>query len=325
MDEFLIDYWIIFFAIALIFGCSIGAVVAKKNLFPIPQYRAIRNRFRPQPSAIKFKLRVAMGNSKMDLGALDGPESQSIGPDIVTDFDAILVADPFLCKQGERLWLFFEAMERETQKGIISAAYFDHNSTWIYHGKVLEENFHLSYPQVFEHDGEFWMIPETTRDLSIRLYKARNFPAEWELHSILLKGHTFCDSTIFRHNQKWMMFSSQGNKHLNLYIAPELTGPWTIHPSSPIVSYNTAIARCGGRVVYDSGKMFRIAQDGERYYGHSLRAFNITQLDEKIYQEVETENSPILTPAKGTWRPFGCHHFDSVEHNGRWFIAADGF
>ena len=88
------------------------------------------------------------------------------------------------------------------------------------------------------------------------------------------------------------MFSSQGNKHLNLYIAPELTGPWTIHPSSPIVSYNTAIARCGGRVVYDSGKMFRIAQDGERYYGHSLRAFNITQLDERYIRKWKPKIHP---------------------------------
>lgn len=325
MTEFLLDYWIALIATTLFVGMVIGAVITKRNMFPITYYREIRNRLFPRADTKKFKIRITRGDSPLDLNALDGPEAQSITPEFVTDFDALIVADPFLFKHEEKLWLFFEAVDRTSGKGILSAAFSEDGNTWTYHGKVLEESFHLSYPQVFEHGGEIWMIPETVANLSVRLYKAHNFPDEWEFESTLLTGHRYCDSTVFRHNKKWMMFSSDGNSILNLFYADELTGPWIMHPSSPIVHRNFCSGRCGGRVICDSGRLLRIAQDSERYYGHSLRAFNITELDEKNYREVETENSPILTPSPGTWRPFGCHHLDSMEHDGRWLIASDGF
>lgn len=325
MAEFLLDYWVALFAIVIFIGIVIGIVMAKRDLFPISYYREIRNRISPRADASKFKIQITRGDSPLDLKALDGPEAQSITAEFVTDFDAALIADPFLFKHEEKLWLFFEAVDRVSRKGIISAAFSEDGNTWTYHGKVLEESFHMSYPQVFEQDGVIWMIPETAADLSVRLYKANSFPDDWELHSVLLKGHIYCDSTVFRHDQKWMMFSADRFSILNLYFADKLTGPWIKHPCSPIVHRNLHNARCGGRVIRHSGELLRIAQDCKQYYGHLLRAFKITELDEKNYKELEIENSPILTPRKGTWRPFGCHHLETLEHDGRWLIAADGF
>lgn len=318
-------FWIALIAVVAIAGLVFGVVVGKRDLFPIRFYRAVRNLLRPPASALNFKIQIASADSPLDLSALDAPEAQSIGPDIVSDFDAILIADPFLLQRGDRIWLFFEAVERASRKGVISAAWSTNGIDWTYHGKVLEEKFHISYPQVFEHNGEFWMIPETARDLSVRLYRARNFPDDWEFESVLLKGHHFCDSTLLRHQEKWWMFASDRHNVLNLYYADELTGPWHQHPASPIVHRSSKNARCGGRILSSSGRLLRISQDCELRYGHFLRAYEILEFDDDKYREVEIETSPILVPKTGTWRPFGCHHLDVLEHNGRWIIASDGY
>lgn len=47
--------------------------------------------------------------------------------------------------------------------------------------EVLNENFHLSYPNVFEYDGSIYMLPETFESNQLRLYKCVSFPYKWEL------------------------------------------------------------------------------------------------------------------------------------------------
>ena len=51
-------------------------------------------------------------------------------------------------------------------------------------GVVLEENFHLSFPFVFEDSGNLYMIPETAENQQIRLYECISFPEKWVLKTI---------------------------------------------------------------------------------------------------------------------------------------------
>jgi hypothetical protein len=59
---------------------------------------------------------------------------------------------------------------------------------WSYREIVLREKFHLSYPYVFEEDGEAYMVPECGGSGGIQLYRADRFPDRWVNVSTLVKG-----------------------------------------------------------------------------------------------------------------------------------------
>lgn len=316
--------WALIIVVVAVLACGAGVVIAKRNLLPMRLYRSLRNRLFPRPDATKFALRIARGDSPLDVSALDKPGAVSIGPEAVSDLDALLVADPFLLNHREQQWIFFEAMRRDDRRGVIAAARVNGDLAVTYHGIVLEESFHLSYPQVFEHDGEIWMLPESARNHELRLYRATRFPDGWICVKTLFRGHRFVDSTLFQHGGRWWMFTTTNNM-LHLYFAEDLLGPWHSHPANPLRANDARLGRCGGRVVAHENRLYRIAQDGTAYYGHSLRATEIITLDEQSFEERELEHSPILAPRKGSWRPFGCHHLDAAPSGNGWTIVSDGF
>ena len=53
---------------------------------------------------------------------------------------------------------------------------------------MIEEDFHLSYPFIFEYKEEVYIIPDSCNNRSIRLYKAIEFPMKWEYQYDLLKN-----------------------------------------------------------------------------------------------------------------------------------------
>src|SRR5688500_17863281 len=94
----------------------------------------------------------------------------------VTDVPAKFVADPFLIKDNETFYLFFEVYNNDTQQGDLAVATSKNTWIWNYEKVILDEPFHLSYPYVFQSDGEHYLVPESFEDNSIRLYKADDFP-----------------------------------------------------------------------------------------------------------------------------------------------------
>ena len=178
---------------------------------------------------------------------------------------------------------------------------------------------------VVEHEGDMWMIPESCRDYSVRLYRAENFPDKWIHTDTLLQGYCYCDNTIFLQGNTWWMFSSIGNDHLNLYYAPTLKGPWESHASNPVVRTGARDCRMGGSIIHTKGDKIRIAQDCVEKYGHFLRGYTITELSADHYQEQELSDSPILQPKSGNWKNQGCHHLDQAPFRGKWIIVSDGY
>ena len=47
-------------------------------------------------------------------------------------------------------------------------------------GIVLDEPFHLSYPQVFQWQGAWYMTVESAGARRVSLYRATDFPLRWE-------------------------------------------------------------------------------------------------------------------------------------------------
>jgi len=245
----------------------------------------------------------------------------------VTDAPAIFLADPFML-QVDGMWhMFFEVLDRSNRLGIIGHATSIDGETWTYDRIVLREPFHLSYPCVFEADGDYWMVPETLGANAIRLYRAIDFPTQWEHVTDLVPVYA-ADPTLFRTDRGWWMFACltpHQHRTLALYHAEELTGPWRPHACNPIVADDPSTGRPGGRVVVDGERLYRFAQDSVPVYGRQVRAFEIVSLTPDAYEERELSGSPILTASGDGWNAVGMHHVDAHRAgDGSWIACLDG-
>jgi hypothetical protein len=245
----------------------------------------------------------------------------------VTDRKAEFVADPFMVKEQGIWYMFFEVLNRTTQKGEIGFAESLDGFRWKYQRIVLSEPFHLSYPYVFKWENEFYMIPESYEKKVIRLYKASHFPDQWEFSAELLKGSDFQDSSIFYYEKIWLLFTcpTLQNDVLKLFYAENLKGPWFEHPANPVVAENSHIARPGGRVLVLGDKVIRYTQDDHPVYGGCLNAFEITKLTMADYEEKEYQANPMLKASRNGWNKDGMHHIDP--HHLRddvWIACVDG-
>lgn len=273
----------------------------------------------------EYAIAIYRGPDPERLAPAEGAATTALTARDVTDLPARFVADPFLLRRDGLWHLYFEVIDRRTERGCIGYASSLDAARWTYGTIVLSEPFHISYPCVFEWDGDVFMIPESSEAYGVRLYRAARFPDSWEYVTTLLHG-PFVDSTPFRHAGRWWLFTAVGWGNLHLFSADELLGPWREHPQSPLIVGDDARARPGGRVVCHNGALIRFGQDDSPYYGRQLRAFRVTTLSEEAYAEVELPSSPLLTASGHGWNSRGMHHLDAHQLGAKsWLAAVDGF
>ena len=244
----------------------------------------------------------------------------------VTDIPAGFVADPFMIRRDGRWHMFFEVMNRETRRGEIALAVSNDGFNWTYERVVIREPFHLSYPYVFEWQGDCYMVPETLGAGAVSLYKADDFPTHWSRQRKLIDGNC-ADPSILRFNDLWWLFvCSTPFQHdvLRLYFARDLEGPWKEHPRSPIIRNDKCRARPAGRLLQLDQRVIRFAQDCVPRYGTRVRAFEIHELSRTHYVETEKKD-PVLSPGNHAWNASGMHHVDAHQlPNGTWIACVDG-
>jgi hypothetical protein len=275
----------------------------------------------------EWSIGIYLGKSHVDFAPPETINNPVLTAKDITDVPADFVADPFMLHENGIWYMFFEVMNARDRKGDIGLATSVDGLKWTYQQIVLNEPFHLSYPYVFKWNHEYYMIPESYKSNSIRLYKAVDFPTKWSLVKTLLDGSDYVDSSIFQFNGMWWLFTSspKGNI-LRLYYANELVGDWIEHPKSPVIQSNENIARPGGRVVVIDNKIFRYTQDVECFYGNQVRAFEITELTTTTYVEKKAEENPILRASGSGWNKIGMHNIDPHQWDrNAWIACVDGY
>ena len=312
--------------ITLIVGVICGVVIHKHEVFP---YGIIKTAYhslfhKKQDSSYDFwSVGIYEGPTPFDISAPEGVSNPVLTRKDVVDRNANFVADPFMVLKNGKYYMFFEVFSRET-KGDIGYAESTDGKNWEYRKIIIDEPFHLSYPYIFEWDDDYYLIPESSQDLSVRLYKAVSFPDKWEYVGNLLTGYPYLDPSIFRHDDKWWLFVANSGGVLNLYYSSDLWGEWKPHPMNPIVKFNNHIARPSGRVITYNGQLYRFTQDDSPSYGIQVFAFAITELTEKIYMEkIVSEKSVVKMTGKG-WNAAGMHHIDLHKIGDKWMAIVDG-
>jgi len=231
-------------------------------------------------------------------------------------------ADPFPLHWQGRDYLFFEDLDHKTAKGIISVVAFDEAGRPGPVMPVLEEPWHLSYPFLIEHRGNIFMIPESSNNSDIAIYRCVDFPLKWERHSVLVAGVEAADATIVEHNGRWWMFAvirdgvGGYSDMLALWSAQDLFGPWQPHNSNPVL-IDDRTARPAGNMVCRDGVLCRPVQDCRRTYGAALGFMRVTQLDGAGF----AQQSEGAVTAGGAWPGSRIH---TLNYNGRLEVI-DGY
>jgi hypothetical protein len=175
---------------------------------------------------------------------------------------------------------------------------------------VLERPYHLSYPCVFVESGELFMIPETSENRTIELYRCRRFPEDWSLEAVLRRDLAV-DTTVWMGQERYWFFTTRleprsHSSQLWLYSATTLTGDWTSHPSNPI-SMDVRNARGAGGIVRQDDRLYRPSQDCSIRYGRAFALNEILELSAERYAErpVVTVHPPSGMVGTHTYARFG--------------------
>lgn len=220
------------------------------------------------------------------------------------------LADPFGLWRNGDLHLFAEAYDYRSRHGVIDWLRFEGGQDLAERRTVLREPWHLSYPFVFEAEGETWMAPEAHRSGRFTLYRATLFPHRWEAAGTVDLDTPAIDPTIFRHDDLWWMAYSptgpQSFKQGRLHLAwsKALLGPWRTHPGNP-VRIDRSGSRPGGTPFLHDGVLNLPVQDCSRTYGGAIRLLRILELTTDHF---EAEASPPLAaPASAAPYRDGLH------------------
>ena len=207
-----------------------------------------------------------------------------------------LWADPFIVYKNEKYHVFFEEALIDSGKGHISHMVIDQNGNYDQPTVILSKNYHLSYPFLFEWDNQLFMVPETSENYTVEVYKCIKFPNKWKFYGSLIKNIQAYDSTIIQFNNKWWLFANvkehkdaSSSDELHLYYADSpLSEIWTPHLRNPIISDVTK-SRPAGKLFKKDGKLYRPSQNSVKRYGYGLKINQVTKLDEYQYEEIETD------------------------------------
>lgn len=222
-------------------------------------------------------------------------------------------ADPFLFQKDGRTYLFLEDYDYAAERGDLVVM----DVTDGIPEKAepcLAIDSHLSYPFVFEADGEIWMIPESMATREVALYRSQVFPHRWEKERVLFEGPVV-DTTPVEKDGVWYFFATiivPGTEavSLHLFTADSLTGAWKLHPASPL-SNDVRDARGAGRMFSRDGVLYRPAQDCSGTYGRAIRLYRVEELTPETYRETfVAEVGPQDVPRFAGMPAEGIHTYD---------------
>ncbi|MDR0721596.1 MAG: hypothetical protein LBF75_02210 [Treponema sp.] len=229
-------------------------------------------------------------------------------------------ADPFIYEYDNQLYVFFENYSYKTKKGKISVGKVAECTRDRYSvvdvQDILDFDYHVSYPQIIEEDGELFLIPETYQSKRLEVYRCVQFPCKWELYSTAFDGEEVVDTTYFSdgNGDRWLLLN-KGWTHeaeLHIYKIDNLKLEKVIaHRSNPVL-IDCRKARNGGMIFKYENEYYRPSQiNTHGIYGKGLQISKIKKLTLDIF-----EDEPVIAiEPHFTKGLMGIHHLHQLENN----------
>lgn len=223
-------------------------------------------------------------------------------------------ADPMLIDYEDKTYLFYEAVD--VDHGRIEVVEVNDDCTVGEPTILLGDECHYSYPFVFKHKDELYMIPESSAANEVRLYKAKVFPYEWELCYILLNDRAV-DTTAFEQDGKTYLltFITDGKSERVRPNAYELRfeNDATLTKLS-WDEFDELRVRGAGGVFAEDGRQYRPAQiSTEVRYGDALAFYEVNASDGSYSESFAGELTADNVSAKGVHMD-GLHTYSTSEH-----------
>jgi hypothetical protein len=201
-------------------------------------------------------------------------------------------ADPHIINKNGITYIFVEEYFYNKKKACISVIECDEAGVYKRSTPIIERDYHLSYPSIFEFEGRYFLVPETSENRTIEIYECSQFPYRWQFVMNLMENTIAVDSTLLYYSNQWWLFTAIPAKsealpkvQLHLFHSENLlSNQWTPHSQNPIVSDSTT-ARPAGNIFSIDGKLYRPSQDTSKSYGAGILINEITILTESDYEE----------------------------------------
>ena len=221
-------------------------------------------------------------------------------------------ADPFGIRAGDSITIMAEEFDYRSQRGRISTLITNGHTIEKEAEPVIELEYHMSYPYLFEHNGHRYCVPEVHQSGEVSLFRADRFPYTWRKVATILRDFAAVDSTLFEYNDRWWLFCTNqefgANTKLYAWHAPSLFGPWEPHSANPLKT-DICSSRPAGTPFVFRGELYRPAQDCSRTYGGAITMNRVSTLSTTEFAE---EMVAVIKPdSNGPFR-HGLHTLSSV-------------
>ena len=219
------------------------------------------------------------------------------------------VADPFIYTCQSKQYILAEEYDYTTHKAhIVQWEMNDMRTKQI----AIKEDFHLSYPYIFQMSNETYCIPESYQANCIRLYQLNTQTNSFYFKHNLIEHIPAVDSSLFYYDNRYWLFCSQQqactNAYLYLYFSNSLNESFEPHPQNPIVC-DIRYARSAGTIEIVNNEIIRPAQDCSKTYGWKIHRMRIVELSTSCYRESYV--STIDANAKSKYR--GIHTLSTLQ------------
>lgn len=238
------------------------------------------------------------------------------------------MADPFIIREGDDFYIFYEEMPSKLNStwGDVAVLHSRDLQHWERIGVALDEPFHLSFPNVFKYNDEWYMIPETGAIHEVRIYKSIDFPLKWEYDHTLFKDDYMADAAIIQWHDVWYLLysSSQG---FRLCYAENLYSEWHEHLASPIrIEDGKQETRPAGNFLEYNDSLYYVVQRHDGGYGTSVVAYQIDSLSPSVFEEHRLPNNPVLDKHGDTYAKDGMHQLSCIylPEKDLYFCVMDG-
>jgi hypothetical protein len=253
------------------------------------------------------------GETLFENGTDLSPHPQANNPvltkDDITDAKATFVADPFLVFADGVYNMFFEI------KNIAGDVYIGHAFSkdgfeYTYNQTVIAPDVaHHTYPYVFRLDGQWFMTPSPGLNVEgeFRIYRAVNFPTDWELAATPIKKRVRQDPTPILKNGTWyLIYQDTDNLDIILKYSDTLyEEPWNEHPSSPIFQNDTKkLEQCpiGSAEMVPSGRPIYHEDNIDLFYRSHLNTeiyhYRITTLNRDSFEQHPVSKNAVFAEKK---------------------------
>ena len=223
-------------------------------------------------------------------------------------------ADPFIYEYNNLEYVFFENNDLNQNKGKISCGIIKDNKLSSIKD-VLNLKYHLSYPFIWKLKKNFFLMPESSANKSLQIWKSVSFPFKWRLYKTIFKNEFCCDTSIIsKSNNNWLL-TNKSNDHTNdasneLYIY-KIVGNFKKlipHKLNPVIT-DCRTARNAGNLKF-SNQLLRPSQiNNSSGYGIGLNINKIIALNLETYKETTIKKIYPNQKNKET----GIHHISNTK------------